>query len=635
VHRQPPPNFFAEALPPQKIGTVLSCFSTSYTIIQSNNLIGNNHLYGMRISPILLNPPSSPVGSDSASTRTGKSSASSGSQSREYTVLRKWDDCLWFQHVLEEEYTSQAREKRRHLAQGKGLLKNGVYVRSDLASSFASLPFGPDPSTITTNIHDIIPKLTKKNTLFRVSQAIVEQRYKEFTALIETLFRDDLPILVKELRDSDSFRNFFAYWSFDSDLEHKQGRGKSSSVPQSSPRSLRFSASTFIQPQTPPPGDLKSIAKHDPNVEASSSHIGHPSPKRPDESYTDNEQERQSPRKLRLSIPSVLNPTLGADTYLSQISPDHDTDRRWAVRPNNRSHNSRLLSIPTSPTILENVMEFPVTPTELSFDEGSSVLRLSTLLEDAELIVSSSKVDTTVIDRGVPSDDTLSDITSDTDTASSSRCLSRFTISSQSSLQTPVSGLSSRPLSTLSQCTISSDLTEQSRPNSSALPHSYWFADDISSYTYRNSTASMASVMTGTSADRILPHNVSNASSLPSELPQQADSTSSLSPSGQASLVYEGFTSLDPDLRGASILIPSLASPSLLTSDHIKIQEITFPSIRKAASGLTALSTLLTIFQTKSNLQNCSAIYPLVRFNRRGHRRREALPRTYLPLKSS
>jgi hypothetical protein len=309
VYRQPPPHFFAEPLPPQKIGTVLPFFFKP--VIQLFNqilLIGNNYLYGMRISPVQFNGPPSPFGSDTASTYTSTSSDSSKSQSGEYTVLRRWDDCLWFQHILEAEYTSQAREKRRRLAQGKGVLKGGVYMRSDLASSFDSLPFGPDPSTITTDIHNIIPKLTKKNTLFRVSQALVEQRYKEFAALVETLFQDDLPILAKELRDSDLVRNFFGYWSFDRDLERQQGRGRSLSVPtpKSSSWSLRFSASTLTQPRTSTPGDLKSVPKHDSNVETSPSRIGYPSPKRRDLSYNDGEQERQSPRIIRLpkSVPS-------------------------------------------------------------------------------------------------------------------------------------------------------------------------------------------------------------------------------------------------------------------------------------------------------------------------------------------
>jgi hypothetical protein len=276
-------------------------------------------------------------------------------------------------------------------------------------------------------------------------------------------------------------------------------------------------------------------------------------------------------------------------------------------------------------------MEFPVTPNELSFNDGSSMLRLSMLLEDAELTVQSSKLNTAVIDHhGVPLDDTFSDIPSDIDITSSSRYLFRLTTSSQHSLRTFVPGLSTRPSSMLSQCTVSSDLTEQSRPDSSIRPHSYWFADDRSSYTHRNSVASMASFMTDTSVDRILPRSVWSASSLPSEPPQQADSTSSWSTSEQANLVYGGPPSLDPDLRGASILF--LSSP-LLTSD-IKVWIIPFPSIRWVALRLTALSTLLSILQTKSSRQNGPVIDPLVRLNRYGHRRREALPKTPLPLKS-
>jgi hypothetical protein len=100
-------------------------------------------------------------------TETG-SNSSKGSAYSEYTIWRKWDDCLWLQDLLEYHYTQMAREKRTRLVAGKGVKKNGVYLH-DRAASFESLPPGPDPKSISQNVHQFVPKLTKKGTIFRVN----------------------------------------------------------------------------------------------------------------------------------------------------------------------------------------------------------------------------------------------------------------------------------------------------------------------------------------------------------------------------------------------------------------------------------------------------------------------------------
>jgi hypothetical protein len=64
--------------------------------------LGGTYYYGMRISPMI--------------TETG-SNSSKGSAYSEYTIWRKWDDCLWLQDLLEYHYTQMAREKRTRLGQ--------------------------------------------------------------------------------------------------------------------------------------------------------------------------------------------------------------------------------------------------------------------------------------------------------------------------------------------------------------------------------------------------------------------------------------------------------------------------------------------------------------------------------------
>ena len=127
------------------------------------------------------------------------SRSSRGSQS-EYEIWRRWEDCLWLQETLESEYSRAAFEKKVRLQQGKGVKNfNGIY-KTDLASSWESLPPGPDPNSVAQDIHQYLPKLSKKGTLFRASQSMIESRQKEFRSLVETLFSDDMPALIKEIQ---------------------------------------------------------------------------------------------------------------------------------------------------------------------------------------------------------------------------------------------------------------------------------------------------------------------------------------------------------------------------------------------------------------------------------------------------
>ncbi|KAF8959503.1 hypothetical protein BDZ97DRAFT_1837439 [Flammula alnicola] len=179
---------------------------------------GSYH-HGMHISPI--------ISGDAAS-------ISSRGSTVEYDIWRRWEDCLWLQDTLEQEYARAAREKKTRLQQGKGVKAfNGMY-KQDMASSWESLPPGPDPNSVAQDIHGYLPRLTKKGTLFRASQATIDMRQKEFRTLVETLFSDDMPALIQEIRATTIVTDFFGLWRRDYDnMDH-------------APKSLRSSVSSSV-----------------------------------------------------------------------------------------------------------------------------------------------------------------------------------------------------------------------------------------------------------------------------------------------------------------------------------------------------------------------------------------------------
>lgn len=226
VCRPAPSNFTVEVLPPTKFGS--------------------GYCYGMHIYPILGKELL-----DDESSKSSKSSKSGSSMHTDYEVWRRWEDCLWFQDLLESEYGLMARTKRQRLAAGKGIKKNGVYIHSDQAASFESLPPGPEANSIAKDIHEIVPKLTKKGTIFRASQSTIDQRGREFKAMIDSLWSDELPTLMKELRDTRAVRDFFGYWRRDVDHDKKlnphltsSGDDKRGSLADST-MSMYFSASNL------------------------------------------------------------------------------------------------------------------------------------------------------------------------------------------------------------------------------------------------------------------------------------------------------------------------------------------------------------------------------------------------------
>ena len=101
----------------------------------------------------------------------------------------------------------------------------------DRASSFESLPPGPDPKSVAKSIHQYLPRLTKRGTLFRATQATIDQRHKEYSALIEAFFQENVPMLIQELREDKFIRDFFGYWRRDHDLEAKKDRQRPKTAP--------------------------------------------------------------------------------------------------------------------------------------------------------------------------------------------------------------------------------------------------------------------------------------------------------------------------------------------------------------------------------------------------------------------
>ncbi|KAG6857385.1 hypothetical protein H0H87_004747 [Tephrocybe sp. NHM501043] len=188
VYRPAPGRFSIEMLTPIKI-------SGSYS-------------FGMRICPII---------DDRFSTT---------SSSSEYEIWRRWEDCLTFQGNLESEYRRMARDKRTRLQRGKGVKRDGFY-KQDAASSWESLPPGPDPSSVGREIHEYIPTLSRKGTVLRASQATIDQRAKELKAFIEALWKDDVPALIDELRNDSLVRDFFGFWRRDYEYHEKLRRQRS------------------------------------------------------------------------------------------------------------------------------------------------------------------------------------------------------------------------------------------------------------------------------------------------------------------------------------------------------------------------------------------------------------------------
>ncbi|KAF8905069.1 hypothetical protein CPB84DRAFT_1772329 [Gymnopilus junonius] len=316
----------------------------------------------MRITPVMTD--------DSASL---SSRSSRGSQT-EYEVWRRWEDCLWLQETLESEYGRAAREKKVRLQQGKGVKNfNGIY-KTDMASSWESLPPGPDPNSVAQDIHQHLPKLSKKGTLFRASQSTIENRQKEFRNLVETLFSDSMPALIQEIRASNIVTDFFGLWRRDFDLLESSEKGRRNSLTTSVFTSY-FSESSPALTSKSPERSLRSLpnspAKHPSRQRTSSERCRSPS-----QSTSDVSEVSRYPASSRTSTHSTATnathkPRRRALSVTSSDSSsthsDGSSDSGWTSS--------------TTPAIVEDV---PIQEN----DRPSSILEV--LPEERELLAKSS-----------------------------------------------------------------------------------------------------------------------------------------------------------------------------------------------------------------------------------------------------
>jgi len=181
---------------------------------------GTNYHFGLRIIPTQsTSPPASPRHAKRQSIR----------ETVEYVIWRRWEDCLDFQRTLEVEYHAVSKRRRKGEPALNHHAKDMLYP-SQRAASFESLPLGPDPSTIPVDVHAHIPRLSKRSTLFRMNEAVIQQRGEEVKAMIEALFDKDAPSTLQELQTVITVRDFFGYWRRDKEAERKIGKAPASSI---------------------------------------------------------------------------------------------------------------------------------------------------------------------------------------------------------------------------------------------------------------------------------------------------------------------------------------------------------------------------------------------------------------------
>ncbi|KAG0702470.1 hypothetical protein DFH29DRAFT_830354 [Suillus ampliporus] len=465
VYRSAPQHFYVAVLDPEKQG--------------------GSYSYGLRICP---------VKDDNAS--VSAHSTSSKSSHSEYEIWRKWEDCLWFQDTLESEYTLMAREKRTRLAAGKGVKKDGMYIQSDQAASFESLPPGPDPMSVARDIHQHIPKLTKKGTLFRASQATIDQRFNEFSAMINAFFQNELPTLLKELMATRTFTDFFGYWRRDHDLALKIQRSQASPAKprrsvSSSMLSAHFYASTPAMSDVTPPS---------PSVDSSHKRL----PKR-DSSTSENSLQDQPtartrmnghPAGLTISLQSRSSKSTLSSSSSSSTSPSPVTPRRPGRTPmivthenpitfgHDPQHTSDRYSSERRTSILQAL------PEDREVDIGKTV---PTDYEQTRRRAGSAANRTARVFVAPP--DNPSDLSDDSELPSDAAS-SRYARSSRLST-TSIS--SSRAAAYLAELGV--DFT---------LPHPH----PERAHRPRASMCSMASYRTDSSADAIIPRSVAQSSTL-------------------------------------------------------------------------------------------------------------------------
>ncbi|KAF8604717.1 hypothetical protein BDV93DRAFT_522407 [Ceratobasidium sp. AG-I] len=182
---------------------------------------GSSWHYGLRVKPLsnLMGSPTS-----------GPPTDAKGKRIKAYEIHRKWEDCLDLQRVLEKEYTALSKARKSRLGGKKG---NSIYGHPQRAASFDSLPTGPDPKSIPTDIHAFLPRLAAKSSLFRGASgsALVQQRSEEFNEFISALFAPGAPALVDEARQAPAVREWFGFWRRDRDAMRRRDGDRASIAP--------------------------------------------------------------------------------------------------------------------------------------------------------------------------------------------------------------------------------------------------------------------------------------------------------------------------------------------------------------------------------------------------------------------
>ncbi|KZP00595.1 hypothetical protein CALVIDRAFT_281161 [Calocera viscosa TUFC12733] len=178
-----------------------------YTAVLSDpTKIGGAWHYGVYVSRDTVYAVAS-----SSSSAASQRSLKSLSRPAGFHIRRKWEDCLDLQRVLESEVVVLEKARRKHKEPSR------LYP-SDRAASFESLPGGDTQTWLLGQ--DAIPKLSRKSSLFKASQAMISKRQTEFGALVAWLFGAD-SALAEDLRASRPVRDWFAYWRSDKECEGK------------------------------------------------------------------------------------------------------------------------------------------------------------------------------------------------------------------------------------------------------------------------------------------------------------------------------------------------------------------------------------------------------------------------------
>jgi len=227
----------------------------------------------------------------------GSTAQSTSPNSVEYDIWRRWEDCLELQRLIEREYASAATERRVFLAEQNHRINNAGLYQSQRAASFDSLPSGSDPLSISRDVHNHLPVLSKKPkklrsqpatainaadedgtetvgatsgssgkltkvkrpSLFKASvggsntQALIAQaRAEEFAAFLTALFQSQ-DYLLGYVRGTASFRGWFGWWKRDRDSLERSAKQKSPGASEPAHSTKRGSTSTSSNNGDPHP----------------------------------------------------------------------------------------------------------------------------------------------------------------------------------------------------------------------------------------------------------------------------------------------------------------------------------------------------------------------------------------------